>query len=78
MTLLYKLKYFLLDLHRFLAHQGSEKILDISTGVPVGKLLIFIQKSLAKERLDEQKKTCETLTHGVGTDFGALRSGICC
>jgi hypothetical protein len=29
-----KLGDFLLDLHRSLAHQGSAKILDISTGMP--------------------------------------------
>jgi len=29
-----KLSDFLLDLHRSLAHQGSAKILDISTGMP--------------------------------------------
>ena len=36
-----KLSDFLLDLHRSLAHQESSKILDISTGMPVGDPDLF-------------------------------------
>ena len=65
-----KLSDFLLDLHRSLAHQGSPKILDISTGIPAVFANPYASRS---QRISSQKIAQLRLNFATTSQNGGFR-----